>query len=105
VPRFAMLMKLTPEGAATVETLGQAIEEMRAAWEANNGTLDAVLVTFGSYDIIAVGTAESDEKLAWFASSLVSRGGLSVETLKGFSPEEWMGIQGYSGMRPPPYHR
>jgi uncharacterized protein with GYD domain len=100
-----MLMKLTPEGAATVETLGQSIDQMRAAMEANNGTIDAVLVTFGAYDIVAIGTAESDEKLAWFASSLTAGGGLSVETLKGFSPEEWMGVQGYAGMRPPPYHK
>lgn len=105
MPRFAMLLKLTPQGAATVDTLGQSIDQMKAAMEANEGTIDAVLVTFGAYDIVAIGTAKSDEMLAWFASSLAAGGGLSVETLTGFTPEEWMGVQGYTGMRPPPYHK
>ena len=92
-----MLIKVTPQGADDVESLGQVIGAMRESLEAVGGTLTAAVITLGAYDVVTIGTIDSDEKLAWFASGMMADGKVNVETLLGFAPEDWAGVQGIVG--------
>jgi uncharacterized protein with GYD domain len=101
-----MLMRLTPEGARAEGTLQKEIADVRVALGTMGGSLDAAVITLGPYDAILVGTIGSDEKLAWFASAAASCGLVSYQTLRGFSPEEWEGIQGDTELHTAlPFHR
>jgi uncharacterized protein with GYD domain len=93
MPEYVMLMKLSPQGAkGHVDDLARAVDEMKKAMEALDGTM-SVVVTMGEYDLVAMGHAPSDEHLAWFSSRLVASGNVTVQTLRGFSIEEWVKTQ------------
>ena len=92
--RFVMLMKVTPTGVTELKDgLPQAIGEMGQAMKALGGSLDAT-ITLGEYDIVATGSAPSDEAIAWCASQIVFGGSLTVQTLRGFSADEWAALHG-----------
>jgi len=87
--QYVMLIRLTPEGAkAHVDHLARVAEEMQKAMEILGGTMN-IVITLGAYDIVASGNVPTDEKLAWFAARVASSGNVSVQTMKGFTIEEW----------------
>jgi len=86
---YVMLMKLTREGAAEyVESLHAQMGEIQAAMENLGGTM-TIVATLGEWDMVATGQAPSDEQIAWFAAKLSAGGGVTVTTMRAFSPSQW----------------
>ena len=103
---FAMLLRLTAEGAKSEGVLQRELADLGAALGALGGGLDAAVVTLGAYDAVVVGTIDSDEHLAWLASTAGSCGLVTYETLRGFTPEEWDAILGGTELHTAhPFHR
>lgn len=90
--QFALLVKLRSPGPEEVQRLGEQVRNMQQAMETIGGEMTAI-ITLGEYDIVAMGEAQTDEQLAWFSSTLAANAGVAVETLRGFTPEEWTGLQ------------
>jgi uncharacterized protein with GYD domain len=104
--RFAMLLRLTPEGAKGEGTIQNELKNLTEAVGALGGRVDAAVVTLGAHDAVVVGHVESDEQLAWLAATAASCGLVSYETMRGFTAAEWAGIQGDAELHTAlPFHK
>lgn len=105
MPHFAMLIKLTDADQSDVASLGQDVEALGSALEPLSGSLTAVLITLGAYDVVAIGTVGEEKDLGWLAGGLAASGRFSVETLVGFTPQDWAALQQTTSGRKNPFSK
>jgi uncharacterized protein with GYD domain len=85
---YAVLMKLTSEGAEHVEEAPRRIREAIAAWEALEGRVVGFCATMGEYDYVGIGEIETDELAAYWALQVSKRGYVTTQTMRGFTIAE-----------------
>ena len=91
--QYAMLIKLTSQGAERhVGDLAERVRELQRAMETLRGSMKAI-ITLGEYDVVATGEVEKTEDLAFLAALAVADGNASIETLVGYTVDEWADVQ------------
>ena len=91
MPKYVALVNFTDEGIRRQQdTSGQAArtKEREARMKELGITQDAMYLTMGPYDRVAVFDAPSDEAMAKFALWVGSRGSVRTTTMRAFTAEE-----------------
>ncbi len=88
MPGYITLYKFTQQGASQIKELPQRIADAKAAAEKMGGRAIGVWLTFGEYDLVAVGEAPDDITAAVFAAALGSQGNATSVTMRAFSEDE-----------------
>lgn len=89
MPDYAVLMKLTEQGAKNIGEAPQRIEAAKRAWEDLGGTVKSFHVTMGEYDYVAIGDAPNDWVAVAFVAELAHAGDVTTTTMKAFSEDDW----------------
>ena len=92
MPMYVRLYKLTEKGARDIKKAPERMQEAIKMAEAMGGKPLVALATMGRYDFVSVGESPSDEVAAAFAAATVADGMLTMETLRGFTPEEFAAL-------------
>lgn len=94
MPMYALLMRLTDQGARDIKAAPARVDAASKVWEAMGGRLTGVWFVTGEYDYLAVGEAPSDEAALSFAMTLAAQGNVRTTTLKAFTPGEFAAMVG-----------
>jgi len=89
MPHFALLMKLTNQGAKEIKKAPERIEQGMKAFEKTGGKMIGFYAAMGEYDYISIGEAPSDEAATTFSLGLCSLGMVKTTTLRIFTKEEF----------------
>jgi uncharacterized protein with GYD domain len=92
VPLFVILGKFTQKRMETIRDLPTNIEEAQDAFGGFGIEFVQLIFTMGQYDVVAVAEAPDEETMSKATLSWGSRGFLKTETLRGFTPEEMIGM-------------
>jgi uncharacterized protein with GYD domain len=89
---FAILIKLTDQGAAGIK---DAPERMRQAFEsmtALGATVKDFYVTMGEYDYVGIGEGPDDETAMAACAALAASGNVRTTSMRAFTPQEFGAI-------------
>ena len=89
MPGYAVLMKYTPQGLASIKESPERIKQGRALVEKLGGKVVGVWVTMGEYDLIAIGEFPNDQAVATWALSLAKLGNVTTHSMRALSEEEF----------------
>jgi uncharacterized protein with GYD domain len=92
MPQYVILGKLTAKGLADLKGSPARLEENIKAIEASGGKVLSFHFTMGAYDYVMVAEGPSDEMATVMAMAAASRGTVTTETLRAFTPEEFAGL-------------
>lgn len=92
MPTYALLMRLTDQGARDIKSAPARLEAGIKAWEAMGGKMTGFWFVTGEYDYLTVGEAPSDEVALAFAMALSAQGNVRTTTLKAFPANEFAGM-------------
>ncbi len=88
MPGYITLYKFTQQGASHIKELPQRIADAKALAEQMGGRNIGVWLTFGEYDLIAVGEGPDDVTVAAFTAILANQGNTTSLTMRAFSEDE-----------------
>ena len=88
MPGYITLYKLSQQGASHIKELPQRIAEAKALAEQMGGRNIGVWLTFGEYDLVAVGEAPDDVTVTAFTAILANQGNTTSLTMRAFSEDE-----------------
>ncbi len=92
MPQFVMLCNLTAKGLADLKGAPARYASVVKALEAAGGKVLSFHATMGAYDYVMVAEAPSDEAAAALAMATAAQGYVTVQTLRAFTPEEFVGL-------------
>ena len=82
--KYIMLLNWTEQGIKTVKDSANRYDAAKTAAKAAGCTLEAVYLTFGTYDLVVIVDAPSDEAMATFNLRTAMAGNIRATTLKAF---------------------
>lgn len=92
MPTFVTLYRYTEQGIRAVKDSPTRIEAaIKAASEAG-GSVKALYVTLGQYDLVAISEWPSDEAAAAATLAQASLGNVTTQTMRAFTAEEFKQI-------------
>ena len=92
MPLYVILAKFTEKRMKNIENLPQEFEKAKKIMEAGGVVLKTILYTMGQYDIVVVAEAPNDKALVQVNLDYGREGLIRTETLKAFTPEEFIKI-------------
>ncbi len=92
MPTYISLINYTDQGIRTVKDSPKRLDAAKKLLKDLGGELKAFYLTMGSYDIVAIAEAPSDEVIAKFALTVGSLGNVRTTTLKAFPEAEYRKI-------------
>jgi uncharacterized protein with GYD domain len=92
--KYILLLNWTEQGAKSVKESANRYDAAKEAAKKVGATLEAIYLTFGQYDLVAVLDAPSDEAVATFNLRLSSAGNIRGVTLKAFPEADYRKIIG-----------
>lgn len=92
MPRYISLIQWTQDGIENVEESPARLDDAKELASSVGGELTDFYLTFGQYDLVAVGEFPDDETYAQFALRVASGGAVSTESLKAFPEDEYREI-------------
>ena len=94
MPIYIALLKWTPQGLQNVKESPSRLDAARKSFEAAGVTLKDFYMVTGRYDMIAICEALDEGVLARALLSVTSKGGITSETCRAFTEQEYRQIIG-----------
>jgi uncharacterized protein with GYD domain len=91
---YISLVNWTDQGARTAKDLSKRIDAAREQWRKYDVQMTAIYLTMGSYDVVSIFEAPSDEAMAKAVLAVGSAGNVRTTTLKAFGESELRQIVG-----------
>ena len=91
---YIALLKWTPQGLQTLKESPSRLDAARQSFEAAGVKMKDFYMVTGRYDMIAICEAPDEGVLARALLSVTSKGGISSETCRAFTEEEYRQIIG-----------
>jgi len=92
MPTYISLINYTDQGIRTIKDSPKRLDAAKKMLKELGGELKAMYLTLGSYDIVTIAEAPSDEVIAKFALAASSLGNVRTTTLKAFPEAEYRKI-------------
>ncbi len=89
MPTYITLVTFTNQGMRNIKDVATRIDEVKELLKAMGGTFQAVYLTLGAYDNVAIIDAPNDEVMAKFALAVGARGNVRTTTLTAFPEAEY----------------
>ncbi len=88
MPGYITLYKFTEQGGSKIKDLQKRIADSKALLEKMGGRAIGVWLTFGEYDLVAIGEAPDDLTAAAFTAAVATQGNATSITMRAFSEDE-----------------
>lgn len=89
---YIALINFTEQGIRNIKDAPARADTARSALQALGGDMKAIYLTLGSYDLVAIIEAPSDEVVAKFLLATGAQGNVRTTTLRAFSEAEYRDI-------------
>ena len=81
---YVVLMSITQKGASDLFDQSSFVQDLLAVWKEKCGPVTAFRLTFGDVDMVLLGEAQDDEKVAKFALWAAQTGRVKTTTMRAF---------------------
>jgi uncharacterized protein with GYD domain len=92
MPTYISLCRWTLQGAQTIKESPTRLEAAKKALAANGVKLLNFYMTTGSHDMVIICEAPNDEAMAKSMLSTISKGGITTQTSRAFTEDEYRAI-------------
>jgi uncharacterized protein with GYD domain len=92
MPMYVVLSNFTEQGRTDVKNTSDRLERLAPVAEKLGVKVIANAITMGQYDVVTVMEAPDDATIARVIGTVLSRGYVTTQTLRGFSAEEFRQI-------------
>lgn len=92
MPTYVVLSKLTEKGRSEIETTSDRLDRLTPVAQKYGVKVLANAITMGEFDVVTVMEATDDATIAKVIGTVLSRGYVTTQTMRGFSVEEFREI-------------
>lgn len=89
MPTYVVLSNFTEKGRSEIETTSDRLDRLAPVANKYGVKVLANAITMGQYDVVTVMEAPDDATIAKVIGTVLSRGYVTTQTLRGFSIEEF----------------
>jgi len=86
---YIALCKYTAEGIKAIKEAPKRLDKAKALARKLGGSMKAIYLTLGSYDVVAIYDLPDDDAAAQFALIIGRTGAVSTTTLRAFSETDY----------------
>ena len=86
---YIALCKYTAEGIKAIKDAPKRLDKAKALARKLGGSIQAIYLTMGRYDVVAVYDLPDDDAAATFALIIGRTGAVSTTTLRAFSEDDY----------------
>ena len=90
--QYVVLSKFTEKGRDDIKNTSARLERLTPVADKLGVKVIANVITMGEYDVITVFEAPNDEAIAQVIGTVLARGFVTTQTMRGFSAEEFKRI-------------
>ena len=94
MPTYVALLKWTPQGLQNLKESPSRLDAARKSFESAGVTMKNFYMVTGRYDMVAICEAPDEGLLARALLSVTSKGGITSETCRAFTEQEYRQIIG-----------
>jgi uncharacterized protein with GYD domain len=94
MPTYVTLARWTTQGAQTVKESPKRLDAAKKAFAADGVKILHFFMTMGTHDMIIISEAPSDEVVAKAMLTQVSKGGITTQTSRAFTEDEYRKVMG-----------
>ena len=92
MPTYVVLSKFTEKGRSEIETTSDRLDRLTPVAQKYGVKVLANAITMGEFDVVTVMEATDDATIAKVIGTVLSRGYVTTQTMRGFSIEEFRDI-------------
>lgn len=92
MPTYVTLAEFTQQSIEDIGDSPNLIDTVKEEADSMDGELHDIYLTFGEHDVVMVSEFPDDKSYTQFALSVASQGGLTTETLKAFTEDEFRDV-------------
>ncbi|HEY3063632.1 MAG TPA: GYD domain-containing protein [Chloroflexota bacterium] len=92
MPLYVVLSKFTEQGRTDIKNTSDRLDRLSPVADKLGVKVIANAITMGPYDVVTVFEAPNDETIAQVIGTVLSRGYVTTQTMRGFSAEEFRKI-------------
>ena len=89
MPLYVVLSNFTEQGRTDIKGTSDRLERLSPVAERLGVKLVANAITMGQFDVVTVMEAPNDETIAQVIGTVLSRGFVTTQTMRGFTAEEF----------------
>jgi uncharacterized protein with GYD domain len=89
MPQYVVLSNFTEQGRTDIKSTSDRLDRLGPVAERLGVKVVANAITMGQYDVVTILEAPNDETVAQVIGTVLSRGYVSTQTMRGFSVEEF----------------
>ena len=89
MPLYVVLSNFTEQGRADIKNTSQRLDRLGPVAEKLGVKVLANAITMGPYDVVTVMEAPDDTAIVRVIGTVLSRGYVTTQTMRGFSVEEF----------------
>jgi uncharacterized protein with GYD domain len=89
MPTYVVLSNFTEKGRSEIETTSDRLDRLTPVAAKYGVKVLANAITMGQYDVVTVMEAADDATIAKVIGTVLSRGYVTTQTMRGFSVEEF----------------
>ena len=89
MPLYVVLSKFTETGRTDIKSTSDRLDRLSPVAQRYGVKVVANAITMGAYDVVTVMDAPDDETIAKVIATVLSRGFVTTQTMRGFSIEEF----------------
>jgi len=94
MPTYVTLARWTPQGAHTVKESPSRLDAAKNAFAAEGDKILNFYMVTGAHDMVIISEAPNDEVMAKAMLTQISKGGITTQTSRAFTEEEYRKIVG-----------
>jgi uncharacterized protein with GYD domain len=92
MPIYVVLSNFTEKGREDIKNTSVRLERLGPVGEKLGVKVLANAITMGQYDVVSIFEAPNDEVIAQVIGTVLSRGFVTTQTMRGFSADEFKKI-------------
>jgi uncharacterized protein with GYD domain len=92
MPMYVVLSKFTEQGRTDIKNTSERLDRLTPVADKLGVKVVANAITMGEYDVVTVMEAADDAQIARVIGTVLARGYVTTQTMRGFSAEEFRKI-------------
>ena len=92
MPTYISLCRWTLQGAQTIKESPARLDAARKAFAADGIKILSFYLTTGTHDFVIISEAPNDDAMAKAMLSTISRGGITTQTSRAFTEDEYRAL-------------
>ena len=89
MPLYVVLSNFTEQGRTDIKSTSERLERLSPVAERLGVKIVANAITMGQFDVVTIMDAPNDETIAQVIGTVLSRGFVTTQTMRGFTVEEF----------------